>query len=138
MAKAFLLAMVLFACSREPSPLPAGPPSASAASSVLPQVATPGVFARACETDCADDLAELTVYRNAAGAIGVVTVMGNPSRCSHPPLRFLDPDGVERAVIPLVPVVPGSPQAQHFDDIRTTQTAGLHKAETMFCRDVKH
>ena len=36
------------------------------------------------------------------------------------------------------PVVPGSEQAKRFDEIRAKQLDGLTKAETMFCRDVKH
>jgi hypothetical protein len=139
MPRAFLLAMTtLFACSRAPALAPAVTPSATATTSQTPQSATPGVFARACETECADDLAWLTVYRDAQGALGLVTVLGSPSSCSAPPLRFLGPDGVERAVIPLVPVVPGSPEDRHFDEIRKTQTANLQKAETMLCRSVKH
>lgn len=98
----------------------------------------PGVFAAACSAECSDDLADLTVYRDAAGAIGVVTVQGSPSRCTHPPLRFFGPDGQERATIPLVPVTPGSPEAKRFEDIRQTQLGRLTKAESMLCRDVKH
>jgi hypothetical protein len=102
------------------------------------QSAVPGVYALACEAQCSDELAALTTYRDDAGAIGVVTVQGSPAGCSHPPLRFFGPDGKERAVIPLVPVVPGSPEAKRYEDIRTTQTGALRKAETMRCRDVKH
>jgi hypothetical protein len=50
----------------------------------------------------------------------------------------IGPDGAERAVIPMQPVVPGSEQAKRFDEIRATQLDGLTKAEAMFCRDVKH
>ncbi len=122
------------------TPKPAQPATSPAAtpSTTAPQSAISGVYAKACETECADDLAELVTYRDGAGAIAVVTVQGSPARCSHPPLRFLGPDGVERAVIPLKPVVPGSDEAMHFDEIHTRQVGGLTKAETMFCRDVKH
>ena len=105
---------------------------------IPPQSAVPGVYAKACETECADSLAQLVTYRDAKGAIALVTVQGSPSTCSNPPLRFLRADGTERAVIPLQPVVPGSPEANKFDDIQKTQLAGLTKAETMLCRDVKH
>jgi len=116
------------------SPTPPTTPSAAPPTS---QADASAVLARACATQCADDLASLTVYRDDAGAVGVVTVQGSPMRCSHPPLRFIGPDGAERAVIPLVPVAPGSPQAARFDAIREEQTGKLHKAETLVCRDVK-
>jgi hypothetical protein len=123
------------------TPKPTQPPATSPAAippTTTPQSAIPGVYAKACETECADDLAELVTYRDAAGTIAVVTVQGSTARCSHPPLRFLGPDGSERAVIPLEPVVPGSDRAKHFDETRTQQVGGLTKAETIFCRDVKH
>ena len=135
-----LSAASLHACTRAPATGDGtAPPPVSAAphASTLPAT-TPGVFARACEADCSDSLARLTVYRDAAGAIGVVTVQGSPSGCSHPPLRFFGPDGVERDAIPFVPVVPGSPEAKHFQEIHDRETANLKPAETMFCRDVKH
>ena len=103
-----------------------------------PQSAVPGVYALACATECADELAQLTTYRDATGAIAIVTVQGSPQRCDHPPLRFLGPEGVQRAVIPMQPVVPGSLEAKRFDDISTGQIGNLTKAETAFCRDVKH
>ena len=98
----------------------------------------PGIYAKACETECADELAQLVTYRDATGAIAIVTVQGSPQRCSHPPLRFLGPDGHERAAIPMQPVVPGSEEAKRFDEIRAKQLDGLTKAETVYCRDVKH
>jgi hypothetical protein len=97
-----------------------------------------GVYAIACEKPCANDLAELTTYRDVAGAIAIVTVQGGPGRCDHPPLFFLGPDGAERATIPFEPVVPGSPRAKELDAIRDAQIGKLTKAETMLCRDVKH
>jgi hypothetical protein len=114
------------------------PPRTSPPSTATPQSAVPGVYSKACETECADDLAQLVTYRDANGAIAIVTVQGSPARCSHPPLRFLGPDGTERAVIPLKPVVPGSEEAKQFDEIRAKQLDGLTKGETAFCRDVKH
>ena len=104
----------------------------------VPQSAVPGVYALACATECADELAQLTTYRDASGAIAIVTVQGSPAQCSHPPLRFLGPDGAERAVIPMQPVVPGSPEAKRFDDIAKAQIGNLEKAEAAYCRDVKH
>ncbi len=98
----------------------------------------PGVFALACEAPCSDELAQLTTYRDAHDQIGVVSVQGSPAGCSHPPLRYFGPDGKERATIPLVPVVPGSAEAKHYAEIADEQTKGLHAAEKMFCRDVKH
>ena len=115
-----------------------GTPTTSSPPVTAPQSAIAGVYAKACETECADELAELVTYRDANGAIAVVTVQGSPARCSHPPLQFLGPDGTVRAAIPMQPVVPGSADAKHFDEIRTSQLAGLTKAGTMFCRDVKH
>lgn len=96
------------------------------------------MFAKACEAECSDDLAQLVVYRDAHDQIGVVSVQGSPVRCSHPPLRYFGPDGIERATIPLVPVVPGSDEAKHYADIAAAQTKDLHAAEKMLCRDVKH
>jgi hypothetical protein len=113
-------------------------PSTSPPPTAAPQSAVPGVYAKACQTECADDLAQLVSYRDPKGAIAIVTVQGSPARCSHPPLRFLGPDGTERAVVPLKPVVPGSEEATQFDEIRAKQLDGLTKGETMFCRDVKH
>lgn len=134
---AWLAGSVLFACTKAPpSTTPTAEPSASSA--LPPQSAVPGVFALACEAECSDENAKLTVYRNDAGAIGVVTVQGSPAGCSHPPLRFFGPDGAERAAIPFVPVAPGSPEAERYRGIWVTQTASLREAETMFCREVKH
>jgi hypothetical protein len=150
-----LAAVVLVACSHAPVPAPptgsSTPPPASSALRPAPPphapdtrpiaplaVATPGIYAKACATECADEAAQLVTYRDASGAIAIVTVMGTPARCSEPPLRFLGPDGSERATIPLEPVVPGSERAKHFDAIRAQQLDGLTKAETMQCRDVKH
>ncbi|TMQ10619.1 MAG: hypothetical protein E6J90_19195 [Deltaproteobacteria bacterium] len=92
------------------------PPRTSPPPTVAPQSAVAG-YSKGCETECADDLAELVTYRDAKGAIAIVTVQGSPARCSHPPLRFLGPDGTERVVIPLKPVVPGSAEAKQFDEI---------------------
>jgi hypothetical protein len=118
------------------------PPTTPAPSSKPPQQpphsVVPGVYALACATECADELAQLTTYRDATGTIAIVTVQGSPQRCDHPPLRFLGPDGVQRAEIPMQPVVPGSFEAKRFDDISTGQIGNLTKAETAFCRDVKH
>jgi hypothetical protein len=125
---------MLLGCSRTSPPRPEVTTTVPAADL---QFARPGIFALACETECADELADLTAWRDDAGAIAMVTVQGTPAGCSHPPLRFLAPDGGERA-IPLVPVTPGSPEAQRFAAIRATQTEGLHAGETMKCRQVKH
>ena len=123
-ALCLLLGLLLLACARK--------------SAEVLQRAIPGVYALACETECADEMATLITYRDDAGAIGLVTVAGSPAGCSAPPLRFFGPDGKERAAIPFQPVVPGSPEERRFNDIRRTQTANLHKAETSHCRDVKH
>ena len=116
----------------------AAQPPSTVPAAMPPQSAMPGVYAKACETECADDMAQLVTYRDASGALAIVTVQGSPARCSHPPLRFLGPDGTERAAIPMQPVVLGSPEAAHFDAIRQSQIGGLTRAETMRCRDVKH
>jgi len=101
MRVAFAISFVLVACdggapppsstTTAPQPPPTSPPPAS-----IPQFAMPGIYAKACETECADELAQLVTYRDATGAIAIVTVQGSPQRCSHPPLRFLGPDGHER------------------------------------------
>lgn len=139
--RTLVLAFVL-GCSATSAPLPSPPPSPpppSPPAAMPPQSAIPGAYAMACETECADDMAELVTYRDANGAIAMITVQGSPARCDHPPLRFIGPDGAERAAIPMQPVVPGSPEAKHFDDIRAQQVGGLAKdARTLHCRDVKH
>jgi hypothetical protein len=144
---AFVPIALAAGCSRTSSPSSAGssaPPATASAAPPATASATPlqsavaGVFAIACEAECSDERSELTVYRDAAGAIGVVTVQGSPGVCSHPPLRFFGADGVERATIPLVPVTPGSPAAKRFADLRAKQLANLTKAETMQCKQVKH
>ena len=84
----------------------------------------PGVYAKACATRIADDMAQVETYRDARGAIAIVTVQGGPGGCSHPPLRFLGPDGEERAVIPLKPVVPGSDEAKHSRRSTTSSSTG--------------
>jgi len=114
---------VVLACGCTPG---AAPPPAGVA---LP-------IARACAAQCSDIYAQVTVYRDDAGAIGVVSVQGSPSNCSNPPLLFFGPDGGERDGITLMPVTPGSPEAKHWTDVRATATAGFHPAERMLCRDV--
>ena len=144
-ARLLALAIAFAACNGSAAPpTTTVPPSATTPTAPMkppaqaPQAAVPGVYALACATQCADELAQLTTYRDATGAIAIVTVQGSPQGCSHPPLRFLGPDGVQRAVIPMKPVVPGSPEAKGFNDIATGQIGNLTKAETMYCRDVKH
>jgi hypothetical protein len=144
------LAVVLAACAGGAPPAqPAAPtaapaaPTAGAPRSALADAevlhsAEPGVYATACETECADELAELVTYRDAAGRIAIVTVMGTPQRCTNPPLLFFGPDGTQRAAIPMKPVVRGSEEAKQFDAIRERRLHGLTKAETMYCREVKH
>ena len=100
--------------------------------------AEPGLYARVCEAECSDELATVTTYRTASDDIGVVTVLGSPSACSHPPLRFFGADGAEKAVIPQVSVTPGSATEKRFDAIRRSQIGSLRKAETFLCRNVKH
>ncbi len=130
-----LIVSLVIACSSGGSaPPPSSPPPAKEPE----QSAIPGVFALACEAQCSDELAQLVVYRDAQNQIGVVSVQGSPAGCSHPPLRYFGPDGKERATIPLVPVVPGSDEAKHYQAIADDQTKGLHVAEKLFCRDVKH
>jgi hypothetical protein len=139
-SRGLVIMFLLVACNggSAPSAKPPAAPAPPVQGSDPAHVAIPGIYAKACETQCADDFAEVVTYRDAADAIAIVTVQGSPQQCSHPPLRFLGPDGAERAVIPLQPVVPGSSEAKHFQDLRDQQLAGLTKAETMFCRDVKH
>jgi hypothetical protein len=133
----FLVAAALAACWSGSTPTSSSPPPPPPSSP--PKSAVPGVYAKACATECADDMAELVTYRDGRGAIAIVTVQGSPARCSHPPLRFLGPDGVERAVIPLEPVVPGSDKAKRYQAIHDEQVGGLKPdAETLNCSDVKH
>jgi hypothetical protein len=142
--RAALVAVLLAACTGTPPPAHVVTGAAGSSTVVAeqadPQVPPPpplpAVFRAACATECADDLAEVVTYRDAAGDLAIVTVQGSPERCSHPPLRFLGPDGAERAVIPMQPVVPGSDEARRFDAIRTQQIGALTKAETLFCQDV--
>lgn len=128
------ISILVAGCNRGAPPAAATIPPPSR----MPYSAIPGVYAKACVTECADELAQLVTYRDAKGGIAIVSVQGSPARCSDPPLRFLGPDGVERAAIPMQPVVSGSDDAKRFDQIRAHQLDGLTKSETMYCRDVKH
>jgi hypothetical protein len=107
------------------------PPDASAPSPVRADA-----YQNACRAECSDELAEVTTYRKDNGDVGVITVQGTPAACSHAPLRFFGPDGAERATIPFVAVAPGASSARRFDEIRTRELNGLHRAESRRCRDI--
>jgi hypothetical protein len=95
----------------------------------------PAVFSVACSATCADALAHLTVYRDDAGSIGLVTVQGSPQACSDAPVLFFGPDGSPREGLPFG-VVSGTAEAERAHTFFEAQTRGLHKAETPLCRDV--
>jgi hypothetical protein len=122
-------------CKRDGAPAANGPgdESTGPASSAVP----PEVLRTVCAADCSGPFARVLVYRDAAGAIGRYELQGDLDVCSSPPTFFFDPAGQQTGAIPLVPVVPGSEEAQGYDAIRAEQTAGFGEAETILCRDAR-
>jgi hypothetical protein len=135
LAAALVLAIGASGCRRDGSPATSAPgdEASGPAGSVVP----PEVLRTVCAADCSGPFAQVFVYRDAAGAIGRYELQGDLDVCSSPPTFFFDPAGLQTGAIPLVPVVPGSEEAQGYDAIRAEQTAGLGKAETILCRDAR-
>jgi hypothetical protein len=130
---ALIVAIGSSGCRRDGSPATSAP--GDEASGPAGAAVPAEVLRTVCAADCAGPFAQVFVYRDGAGAIGRYELQGDLDACSSPPTFFFDPAGRQTGAIPLVPVVPGSAEAEGYSAIRTEQTAGLSKAETIFCRD---
>lgn len=85
------------------------------------------------EGPCAGPHAVLTVWRDAAGAVGRIVLQGDPGSCADAPTSYFDATGQKTEQIGLQPVVPGSPEAQGFADRQHRQLEGLTEAEHLSC-----
>lgn len=119
--RARLLALLLAAC---------GSPDAAATTPTLPAP----VLASVCgASPCGGDEAVVSVYRDASGAVG--HLVRNYGSCADSPSIHFAPDGTQRDLIPLEPVVPGSPEAEAIRTRVEAWTVGLTLTDEVRCRD---
>lgn len=118
-----LLALLLAACgSPEAAPSTAAP--------TLPSVVLTSVCA---EVPCGGPEGLVNVYRDAAG--NVAHLVRNYGSCADSPSIHFAADGTRRDVIPLEPVVPGSPEAETISARIDGWTPGLTLTDVVRCRD---
>jgi hypothetical protein len=73
------------------------------------------------------------VWRDAAGSIVALSLDGSPDLCSSPPSIYYDPEGNETGGIEMVPVTPGSEEAEAFAARRRELSRGGTAAERVIC-----
>jgi len=141
------LCLILFACRGDRGdplpgatvPIESSQPTEEERSKTPPEPPpiTNPVLKRVCSSGCSGKLARVTVWRDANGDVGRYQYHGDINTCSSPPMYYFDAQGNMSQTVPLVPVAPGSPEAQRFQKMREGQLAGLTKAETIFCHRVE-
>jgi len=107
---------------------PVGPPEACPGDDV-----SVAVLRQQCTSaTCTGDLARVELWRDGEGRLGVMKLLGDPTRCSHPPAVFTDWAGQALFTVPLRPVSKNE-AASIQADIRQ-RTAPFEAAERVSCK----